>query len=301
MTLVSVIVPTYCMGRFLPHALSAVHGQTCGDWEVIVVDDCGPEDGTREAVARFAEENPRNRVEYLRNKSNLGCGGSRNAGFEVCRGDYIALLDADDYWNERYLEKQVASVGHNDISFTRARSTDEKGKDLGSYPGKRMDELEKGFPRTLYSENFLLPSATIFRRNILTRIGNFSGVFSAAADWDFYLRCAAGGLRFGFVPEELCFYRRHGGALTSNYLGITEDCVRVLRENFARSEGTMRDCLRQSLYTHVVRLAYLKLSFRDWSGLASATEAFFLRPLQKDLYGQMVKSMKNNWQHSSRA
>jgi hypothetical protein len=157
---------------------------------------------------------------------------------------------------------------------------------------------KKGFPKTLYAENFLLPSTTIFRRDVPARVGNFSKVFSAAADWDFYLRCAAGGLRFGFVPEELCFYRRHGGALTSNYLGITEDCVRVLRENFSRSDGTMRDCLRQSLYTHLIRLAYLKLSFRNWSGLTSALEAFLLCPSQKELYSQMVKAMKNNWKHS---
>lgn len=293
--LVSVVIPSHGMGRFVGQALQSVGAQTYRNWEVLLVDDCGPNDGTREAVAGFGRDHPGNRVEYIRNASNIGCGASRNVAFDEARGACFALLDADDYWHEEYLASQVEVSGGKDLSFTRARSVDLEGKDLGSHPGNRMPELEKGFPATLYDENFLLPSTTMFRRSVWEKVGGFSREYSAAADWDYYLRCIAAGMRFGFVPRELCFYRRHPGALTSNYIGITEACVGVLRGNWKRSAGAMRAALEKSLYMHLVRLSYLRISFRDWSGLSLAIEAARLRPFSDELYSAIVKALRNNW------
>ncbi len=293
--LVSVIIPSHGMGRFIGQALQSVGAQTYRNWEVLLVDDCGPDDGTHEAVAGLGRDHPGKRVEYIRNASNLGCGASRNVACDAARGDCFALLDADDYWHEEYLASQVEVIRGKDLSFTRARSVDLKGKDLGSHPGSRMPELEKGFPATLYEENFLLPSTTMFRRSVWENVGGFSRQYSAAADWDYYLRCIAAGMRFGFVPRELCFYRRHSGALTSNYIGITEACVGVLRRNWKRSGGDMRAALKKSLYAHLVRLSYLRISFRDWSGWLSAIEAARLRPFSDELYSAIVKALGNNW------
>ena len=60
--LVSVIMPCYKMGRFIGEALESVGKQTYTNWEVIAVDDCGPEDGTRKAVEFFAKQFPNNRI-----------------------------------------------------------------------------------------------------------------------------------------------------------------------------------------------------------------------------------------------
>ena len=295
--LVSVVIPSHGMGRFVGQALQSVGAQSYKNWEVLLIDDCGPDDGTHEVVAGFGRAHPDKRVEYIRNASNLGCGASRNVAFEAARGDCFALLDADDYWHEEYLVSQVEVIRAKDLSFTRARSVDLEGNDLGSHPGTRMPELEKGFPATLYDENYLLPSTTMFLRSVWKKVGGFSREYSAAADWDYYLRCIAAGMRFGFVPRELCFYRRHAGALTSNYIGITEACVGVLRRNWKRSGGAIRAALEKSLYTHLVRLSYLRISFRDWSGLSSAIEAARLRPFSDELYSSIFKACRNNWKN----
>lgn len=64
--LVSVIMPCYKMGRFIGEALESVGKQTYTNWEVIAVDDCGPEDGTHKIVKDFASKHLDHRIEYIR-------------------------------------------------------------------------------------------------------------------------------------------------------------------------------------------------------------------------------------------
>ena len=52
--LVSVILPSYGMGKFIRQALESIGSQTHANWEVILIDDCGPEDGTREALQELS-------------------------------------------------------------------------------------------------------------------------------------------------------------------------------------------------------------------------------------------------------
>ncbi|MBE2179497.1 MAG: glycosyltransferase family 2 protein [Chthoniobacterales bacterium] len=297
MPLVSVILPSFRMGRFVPQALGSVGAQTHGDWEVILVDDCGPEDGTREAVESFAREHPSKRVEYIRNAENVGCGHSRNIAMAEARGDFLAFLDPDDFWGPRYLERAVRGIGNADFCFCRCRSVDEDGKDLGSHTGGRMEELVAGFPRSLFRENFLIPSCTFVRRNVPERFAFFTARRDAmyAADWDFYLRCIARGAHFVFLDGEDCYYRRHAGAATNNYLKMTNECVLILRDNWRAAGGLMKGDLAATLHEHLCRLAYLRISFRMWRGLGDAFEAWRRKPFDAAPFVQVARGLRNNW------
>ena len=295
--LVSVILPSYGMGKFIQHALESIGSQTYGNWEVILVDDCGPEDGTREALQAFRSRHPSKRVEYLRNKENAGCGESRNVGMDAARGEYFAFLDPDDYWGSGYLEAALKGIGNGDLCFPGVRLVDGEGIDLGSRMGGRMEELRSTFPSSLFVENFLLPSCTVIHRRVRETIGGFDPNRDVmyAADWDFYLRCIAGGLRFALLKEEHCYYRKHQGAATGNYLQMTNECAEVLKKNWKTSKGAMKARLRESLHVHLSRLAYLKISFRDWSGLGDAARACLLYPWNMEPYRSLFKGLKNNW------
>jgi len=162
-----------------------------------------------------------------------------------------------------------------------------------------VKELEDAFPRSLFSENFLLPSSTVMHRDVIYRVGGFATREHAlnAADWDFYLRCVSAGARFVFLPEETCHYRRHLGAATSNYLLITRECTRVLRRNRQSVRGRMRNDLTDSLHRHLCKLAYLQVSFRDWAGLKHAGEALLLKPLNIGPFIEVAKGLRNNWKN----
>jgi len=87
---VSVIIPTYNYGRFLGEALQSVLDQTFDDFDLIVVDD-GSTDNTKEVVASFED----NRIKYIY-QQNRGVAAAQNVGILASKGEYVALLGADD-------------------------------------------------------------------------------------------------------------------------------------------------------------------------------------------------------------
>lgn len=287
------------MGRFVLQALDSVGAQSHAEWEVLFVDDHGPEDGTREAVDIFARNHPSKRVVYIRNAENVGCGHTRNIAIAQAKGDFLALLDADDVWTPIHLELALRGIGDADLCFTRCRSMDEQGNDLGLHMGGRMEELVGDFPYSLCRENFLLPSSTVMRSDVVGRFGTFATRDRAlnAADWDFYIRCIAGNARFVFLSEETCRYRRHDGAATRNYLVMTRECAKILRLNRNAVQGQMRLELTDTLHGHLCRLAYMKTSFRDWSALENVLEALLLKPLRLTPLLEVARGLRNNWKN----
>ncbi len=105
MPLVSVVMPAYNAGRFVEAAIRSVMAQTVTDWELLVLDD-GSTDNTCQLVEQLAEQDPR--IHLLPNGQNMGVARTRNRGFDLCRGRYVALLDSDDVWHPEKLQKQLA-------------------------------------------------------------------------------------------------------------------------------------------------------------------------------------------------
>lgn len=103
--LISVIVTTYNHARYIECALDSVLGQVCSaDVEVLVGNDCST-DNTEEILKKYAACS---NVQIFNRKSNLGAQANLRDLLELCRGDYIAILEGDDYWiSEKYLQKQL--------------------------------------------------------------------------------------------------------------------------------------------------------------------------------------------------
>jgi succinoglycan biosynthesis protein ExoO len=100
---VSVIIPVYNVPDIVARALDSVMKQTVQPLEIIIIDDCSTDD-TVEAIKRL--NNPLVRI--VSTGKNVGCGPARNVGFKIARGDWLALLDADDAWLPERLERLTA-------------------------------------------------------------------------------------------------------------------------------------------------------------------------------------------------
>lgn len=100
---ISVVMPVYNGERYVERAIRSVMAQTFGDWELIVVDD-GSTDHTCAIVEALAAED--GRIRPVKNGENLGAARSRNRGMDLCRGDFVALLDGDDLWRPEKLARQ---------------------------------------------------------------------------------------------------------------------------------------------------------------------------------------------------
>jgi succinoglycan biosynthesis protein ExoO len=100
---VSVITPAYKAARYIGQAIESVQAQTLTDWEMIIVDDASP-DETTQVVQRYLDDP---RIQLLQNEQNMGAGYTRNRALDAAQGEWIAVLDADDWYAPQRLEKLV--------------------------------------------------------------------------------------------------------------------------------------------------------------------------------------------------
>lgn len=111
----SVVVPVYHVQAYLHACLDSVLGQSFGDFEVVVVDDCSP-DGSGEIADGYAARDPRVTVLHL--PENVGLGPARNAGLARATGEYVLFLDSDDTYAPGALAAVAARIdatGHPDL------------------------------------------------------------------------------------------------------------------------------------------------------------------------------------------
>lgn len=136
LVLVSVIMPSYCSERYISQAISSVVGQTCDNWELIIVDDASPDDSNK-IIERYVDLD--SRIRLIKLEKNSGPAVARNRAIRMATGRYISFLDADDMWLADKLEKQIGFMREKNIalSYSSYEIIDESGNKLGikSPPG----------------------------------------------------------------------------------------------------------------------------------------------------------------------
>src|ERR1700733_5530816 len=112
---VSFVVPCYKLGHLLAECIGSIILQTYTDWEVLIMDDCSP-DNTAEVAQLFQDP----RVKYVRNEENLGLVKNFNKGIDLSRGKYLWIISADDYLRRPYiLERYVELMEtHPRVGYT---------------------------------------------------------------------------------------------------------------------------------------------------------------------------------------
>jgi glycosyltransferase involved in cell wall biosynthesis len=149
--LVSVITPTYNRAYCIEATLDSALAQTCGDLEVLIIDD-GSTDDTRDVVARrYGRER---RVRYVR-QENRGVSAARNHGHRLARGEYLAYLDSDDRWLPWKLDLQLACfrrLPEIGMVFTDIDVVDDQGRVVRGAASRSLFEsyrrLDVGRPFT---------------------------------------------------------------------------------------------------------------------------------------------------------
>ena len=99
---VSVVIPAYNCEKSIAKSIDSALIQDVS-LEIIVIDDCS-KDNLDEVMASYGDND---QIRYIKNKQNSGAAKTRNKGVKLAKGEYIAFLDADDYWDEGKLTKQL--------------------------------------------------------------------------------------------------------------------------------------------------------------------------------------------------
>lgn len=222
MPLVSVVIPLYQTERYIGAAVRSVLAQTFEDFEVIVVDD-GSSDGGPEIVASIKDA----RVRLVR-QENRGLAGARNTGIRESAGLYIALLDADDLWHPRKLERLLRILDREPdvgLAFSASRFVDDNGAPIGLVQRPKRNEFAAHdvFCRNPVGNG----SAPILRRIALDEISFFDEricrvcwfdeSFRQSEDIECWTRIATlTNWRFAFLDEALTDYRVNTNGLSAN-------------------------------------------------------------------------------------
>ncbi len=231
---ISFTIPYYDNPAYLAEAIASVRAQTISDWELVVVDDCGPA-----PAQRLVEELGDERISYARNEVNLGLAGNWNECVRRATAPYVTVLHADDRLLPRYGERVLAALeGRPEVAaaFTDAAIVDAAGKptwtaaDLTKkvLPRPREDHDLAGDRSTagLLRGNYILCPTLCFRVDTVGR-APFDTRWRFVPDWDITVRLLFEGQTLRAVREPLLEYRRHGGQQTSL---LTENASRFLEE-----------------------------------------------------------------------
>lgn len=103
----SIVVPVYNVEEYLERCFDSVIAQTFTDWEMVIVDDCSP-DNSQQIIKRYQADDTR--IRCIINEKNRGLGGARNVGISNCKGEYILFIDSDDFISDEYALEQLCSM-----------------------------------------------------------------------------------------------------------------------------------------------------------------------------------------------
>jgi teichuronic acid biosynthesis glycosyltransferase TuaG len=198
--LVSIITPAYRAAAVIGDTIASVRAQTHRDWEMLIAEDCGP-DETRALVREWQAKDDRIRLIAL--DRNGGPAAARNAALGEAQGRWLAFLDSDDLWLPEKLERQLAfhrSAGDAKISFTGFRRISADGSRTGRYIGV---PARLGY-RGLLANTAIATSTVIVDR---ARTGDFAMKTTYYDDFACWLELLkAGGIAVG-LDEDLMRYR----------------------------------------------------------------------------------------------
>ena len=132
--LISIIVPVYNIEKYLPRCIDSILDQTYKNWEAIFVND-GSTDNSLKILEEYKKRDERIKII---DKKNAGSGAARNDGIENSRGEYVAFLDSDDWYEKNFLEKLYNNLTENnsDVAMCNPKMTYDdisKNKKINTY------------------------------------------------------------------------------------------------------------------------------------------------------------------------
>lgn len=213
--LVSVIIPNYCHARYLDERITSVLNQTYQNFEVIILDDCSPDDGASKKVIEKYRLNP-HVSHILFNEKNSGSTFVQwNKGFNLAQGKYIWIAESDDSCDNLLLKSLVEALDSDSnasVAFCKSVAFNEHGlwTPIG-YQGD-CDEVMEGslfiHNRMRSGTGILNASSALFRKDYLFRIKGMYKSFRASGDRMFWIEMAEHG-KVIYVSTGLNKYRMH--------------------------------------------------------------------------------------------
>jgi succinoglycan biosynthesis protein ExoO len=292
---VSVIIPAYRASAYIERAIRSALDQTHPPSEVIVVDDCSPDD-TAQVVESIGDE----RVKLLRNERNQGPSYSRNRAMAAATGDWVAVLDADDWWAPERLfvllelaVRQGADIVCDDLNLIEDGAEQPWCTYLQSRQrviGTISNDMEIAVNDMIRLDfGYLQP---VIRRNLIVEYQlAYQERLNYGEDFRFVLECLLAGGTMFIIPKPMYYYRSATNSLSTHKRASCEAQIRSVDElivTYSERPEVVKE-LHKYRGKKSLMLAGLKLdeSIRESRFLDAAAELW--------RHPGIVRSLLRNW------
>ena len=289
----SVIIPVYNGAGTIQQAIRSVLDQSYPAHELIVVDD-GSSDSTADEIAVFGD-----RIRYLY-QENAGVSAARNTGAQAATGEWLAFLDADDWyypdrlrWHAEWIKRDsnldflTGDQEYRRIDGSLIRKSMEStvvGSQLLQKARGKLEMIMEGNKIGLFVEEHFGDTPTLsLRRNTFLELGGYPIRFSVCEDVNFLIRLCARNKRIGVICRPIAVYYVHSSSATrSNPLRAQKQTVAALlplRRSLANVPKYIRTGLEARLRRARMDLATVLLrSDNQWGAIWAVLPSFMAKP-----------------------
>lgn len=224
---VSILMPVYNTAPYLREAMDSMLSQTFSDFELIVLNDCSP-DNAEEILDTYNDP----RIVRYRGEKNVGLSNVLNIGIELTRGKYIARMDSDDISLPNRLQVQVDYLeAHPEIDLVSV------GMQLFGDNDEiwiRDQDFEEMKIRALFRSP-VLHASSVWRKESFEKQGlRFRQEMVPCEDYDLWTRALVSGLKFANLSEVLYRYRIHG-TQASMQTDVIDEKNREVQKNYIKA------------------------------------------------------------------
>ncbi len=275
---VSIIIPSYNSEAYIAQALDSVLNQTYRNFEIILIDDASG-DSTL-AIARSFNDR---RLKIIANQQNRGVSYGRNCGIKAAKGNWIALLDSDDWYAPERIEKLLsvaeqenADLVADDLYLIRddesqpwsslLRENNQEKTSVQLIDAVKFVKSDRPTPINAKRNWSLGYTKPLIRREFLVKHDlKYNEAIRVGEDYILYLECLRRQARFVLVPEAYYYYRTRLTSLSTRkpteYLSESCQITRffIERENNTLKNAKLLEALSINLNLFEKRLAYYRL------------------------------------------
>lgn len=253
--MISVITPCFNIvkdGReeYFHKMMKSVHEQTYKDIEHIFIDG-GSKDGTLEILKQYQDKGW---INTLVSEKDSGIYEAMNKGIRLAKGDYIHIMNTDDYFIDlNFFNDSLLKIENNNVDFSHA------DKIIKSRNGK-PDTIKKGDERVAFFRMPFRHQTMIIKKEVFDQIGLFDEKYKIASDYKFVLKMLFADLKGIYIPK--VYVCSLDGGVSSDRFKCIEEVSSVLRESYGKDYRlSLENC--KMIYLRKISLPLLlKIVFR---------------------------------------
>lgn len=228
--LLSVIMPVYNGEKYLSETIESILNQTFTDFELLILND-NSTDGTQAIIERYQQKD--SRISVTVKEVNVGPANLRNEGFSLAKGEYIALMDADDIALPTRFEKQIQVLNaHPEVGVC--------GTWFTFFGGKKDKTVRQPENHNKIKVSFLsscsIGNPTVMVRKSALGEYRFENQYVPVEDYDLWSRMIT-TTNFYIVQESLLNYRQHDSNISKTKIDNVNRSVRAVKINMLKQFG----------------------------------------------------------------